>query len=66
MDITKNRLNRKSNTLQRQIKKYYNTLLKSQTTSVTRIYTSRPSCIICEVDMEYLSTRSRYLPMILF
>ena len=34
--------------------------------TVPRIYTSRPSCIICKIDKEYLSTRSWYLPMNLF
>ena len=34
-----------------------------KTTSVPRIYTSRPSCIIWEVDTEYLSSMYWYLPI---
>ena len=34
--------------------------------SLRRIYTPRPLCIICEVDTEYLSTSSWYLPMNFF
>ena len=39
---------------------------KNTKASVPRIYTSRPWCIICEVDTEFLSTRSWPLPMNFF
>ena len=40
--------------------------VKSNSHEVTRIYNSRPSCMICETETEYLSMRSWYLPMNFF
>ena len=41
---------------------------QNRKSNVPRIYNSRPPCTsnICEVDTDYLSTRSWYLPMDFF